>query len=66
MAPIQALKKSNENEVHKNIKEKRERKKPKTKLGDLVTLGKLRNTFSKGHNIKWTDELHKITKTMED
>ena len=66
MALIQASKKSNENEIYKNIKEKLDKKKPKTKLGDLVTLGNLRNTFSKGHNTKWTYQLHKITKTMED
>lgn len=36
MSPIQASKKINEKQVHYNLEDKREKQKPKYKLGDLV------------------------------
>ena len=48
MTPIRARKKSNEKEVYSNFKNKREIRKPKFKLGQLVRTADIKKVFSKG------------------
>ena len=47
MSPNQASKKSNESEVYTNLQDKRKKRKPKYKLGDLVRTADTRNIFPK-------------------
>ena len=47
MTPIQASKKSNESKVYANLKDKRKKRKPKYKLGDLVRTADKRIFFQK-------------------
>ena len=61
MSPNQASKKSNESEVYTNLQDKRQKRKPKYKLGDLV-----RNIFSKGDSTTWSDKLYTITEIIDD
>ncbi len=66
MTPIQASKKSNESEVLKNLQDKRAKRKPKYKLGDLVRTADTRNIFSKGDSTNWSYELYTITEIIDD
>ena len=48
MTPIQASKKINEKIVYSNLQDKREKQKPKFKLGQLVRTADIKKVFSKG------------------
>ena len=50
MTPIQASIKSNENEIYNNIPDKREKRKPKFEIGDIVRTCNLHRTFYEGDN----------------
>ena len=47
MSPIQASKKSNEKIVYNNLKDKREIRKPKFKLGQLVRTADIKKSILK-------------------
>ena len=48
MKPIDASKKSNEKVVYNNLKDDREKQKPKFELGQLVRTADIKRVFSKG------------------
>ena len=66
MSPIQASKKSNESEVYTNLQDKRKKRKPKKKLGDLVRTADKRNIFSKSDSTNWSYKLYTITEIIDD
>ena len=66
MTPIDASKRKNENEVFKNLQNKRKKQKPKYKLGDLVRTADKRNIFSKGDSTNWSNKLYTITEIIDD
>ena len=66
LSPIQASLKKNEGFVYKNLVDKRNKIKPKYKIGDLVRTADLRKTFSKGDTTNWSHKLYKITEIIND
>ena len=66
MTPFQASKKSNEKIVYINLKDNRQTKKPKFKLGDLVRTADIKRVFSKGDSTNWSYKLYTITKVIRD
>ena len=66
MTPDQASKKSNEDEVLSDIKDKREFRKPKFNLGQLVRTADIKNVFSKGDSINWKNKLHRVNEIIHD
>ena len=66
MSPNQASKKSNESEVYTNLQDKRKKRKPKYKLGDLVRTADKRNIFSKSDSTNWSYKLYTITEIIDD
>ena len=66
MSPIQALKKSNESKLYANLQDKRKKRKPKYKLGDLVRTADTRNIFSKSDSTNWSYKLCTITEIIDD
>ena len=66
MSPIQPSKKSNESGVNTTLQDKRTKRKPKYKLGDLVRTAGTRNIFSKSDSINWSYKLHTITEIIDD
>ena len=48
MTPNQASKKSNERKVYTNLQDRRDKQKPKYKLGQLVRTADIKRVFSKG------------------
>ena len=66
MTPIQASKKSNQELVHNNLKDKREVQKPKYKLGQLVRTADIKRVFSKGDSTNWSYKLYTITEVIHD
>ena len=66
MTPIQASKKSNESKVYANLQDKRQKRKPKYILGDLVRTADTRNIFSKGDSTNWSNKLYTITGIIDD
>ena len=65
MTPIQASKESNERKVYSNLKDKREVRKPKFKLGDLIRTD-IKKVFSKGDSINYSYKLYTITEIIHD
>ena len=66
LSPIQASLKKNEGYVYKNSIDKRKKIKPKFQINDLVRTADLRNTFSKGDTLDWSDKLYKNTDILND
>ena len=66
MSPIQASKKSNEKIVYNNLKDKREIRKPKFKLGQLVRTADIKKVFSKGGSTNYSYKLYNITEVIHD
>ena len=66
MTPIQASKKSKENEVYSNLRDRRVRQQPKHKLGQLVRTADIEKVFSKGDSTNWSRELNTITEVIHD
>ena len=66
MTPIQASKKSNEAEVYSNLKDNREVRKPKYKLGQLVRTADIKRVFSKGDSTNYSYKLYTITEIIHD
>ena len=66
MSPIEASKKSNEDEVFFNLRDKRKKKQPKYSIGNLVRTANKRNIFSKFDSTNWSYHLYKITEIIND
>ena len=66
MTPNQASKTSNEKLVYNNLKDDREVRKPKFKLGDLVRTADIKRVFSKGDSTNWSYKLYTITQIIYD
>ena len=66
LSPIQASSKKNEGFVYRNLIDKRNKIKPKYKLGDLVRTADLKKTFSKSDTTNWSYKLYKITEIIND
>ena len=61
MTPIQASKKSNEKAVFDNLRDDRQKQRPKYKLGQLVRTADIKRVFSKGDSTNWSYKLYTIT-----
>ena len=66
MKPIDASKKSNQKLVYNNLKDGREVRKPKYKLGQLVRTADIKKVFSKGDSTNYSYKLYKITEVIHD
>ena len=66
MTPIKTLKKIKEKVVISILKDKRERNRAKSNLGDLVRRADIKKTFSKSDSTKWSYILYTITKVRHD
>ena len=66
MTPNQDSKKSNERKVYSNLKDRREIRKPKFKLGQLVRAADIKRVFSKGDSTNWSYRLYTITEVIHD
>ena len=66
MTPIQASKKSNERLVYSNLQDRRQKQRPKFKLGDLVRTSDIRRVFSKGDSTNYSYEIYTITEVIHD
>ena len=66
LTPIPASLKKNEGYVYKNLLDKREKKKTKFLVDDVVRKADLKKTFSKPDTKKWSYILSKIKKIIHD
>ena len=66
MKPIDASNKSNQKLVYNNLKDEREVRKPKLKLGVLVRTAGIKKVFSKGDSTNWSYKLYTITEIIHD
>ena len=66
LTPIQASLKKNEGYVYRNLLDKRDKIKPKYKIGDLVRTADLKRTFSKSDTTNWSYKLYKVTEIIKD
>ena len=66
MTPVQASKKVNEKLVSNNLQDRRVRKQPKYKLGDLVRTADIKRVFSKGDSTNYSYKLYTITEVIHD
>ena len=66
LSPKDASLKKNEGFVYRNLLDKRNKIKPKYKIGDLVRTADLKKTFSKGDTTNWSYKLYKITEIIND
>ena len=66
MTPNQASKKSNERKVYTNLQDRRDKRKPKYKLGQLVRTADIKRVFSKGDSTNYSYKLHTITEVIHN
>ena len=66
MTPNQASKKSNERKVYSNLQDRRDKQKPKYKLGQLVRTADIKRVFSKGDSTNYSYKLYTITEVIHD
>ena len=66
MTPIQGSKKSNEKIVYSNLQDRRVKRQPKYKSGQLVRTADIKRVFSKGDCTNWSYKLYKITEVKHD
>ena len=66
MTPIQASKKSNEKILYNNLRDDREKQKPKYKLGQFVRTADIKKVFSKGDSTKYSYQLYTIPEVIHD
>ena len=66
MKPIDASNKSNQKLIDNNLKDDREVREPKFKLGDLVRTADIRKVFSKGDSTNWSYKFYTITEVIHD
>ena len=64
--PIDASKKSNQKLVYNNLKDDREVRKPRLRLGQLVRVSDIRRVFSKGDSTNYSYKLYTITEVIHD
>ena len=64
--PIEASLKKNEELVYSNLKDRREVRKPKFKLGQRVRSADIKRVFSKGDSTNWSYNLYTITEVIHD
>ena len=66
MKPIDASKKSNQKLVYNNLKDDREVRKPRFRLGQLVRTADIKKVFSKGDSTNYSYEIYTITEILHD
>ena len=66
MTPVQASKISNEKAVFDNLRDDRQKQRPKFKLGDLVRTADIKRVFSKGDSTNCSYKLYTITEVIHD
>ena len=66
MTPIQASRKSNKKAVFDNLRDDRQKQRPKFKLGDLVRTADIKKVFSKGDSTNWSYNLYTIIEIIHD
>ena len=66
MTPVQASKKANEKLVYSNLQDRRQKQRPKFKLGDLVRTADIKRVFSKGDSTNWSYKLYTISQVIYD
>ena len=66
MTPIDASKRKNEEEIYNKLVDKRNKRKPKYKVGDIVRTADKGSIFSKGDSTNWSYRLYKITEIIDD
>ena len=66
MTPIQASKKSNEKAVFDNLRDDRQKQRPKFILGQLVRTADIKRVFSKGDSTNYSYKLYTITEVIYD
>ena len=66
MKPIDASRKSNQKLVYNNLKDDREKQKPKYKLGQLVRTADIKKVFSKRDSTNYSYKLYTITEIIHD
>ena len=66
LTPIQASLKKKEGFIYKNLLDKRNKRKTKYQINDLVRVADLKKTFSKGDTTNWSYKLYKITEIIND
>ena len=66
MTPNQASKKSNERKVYSNLQDRRVKRQPKIKLGQLVRTADIRKVFSKGGSTPWSYKVYAITEVIHE
>ena len=66
ITPSQASKKSNERKVYTNLQDRRDKQKPKYKLGELVLTADVKRVFSKGDSMNRSYKLYTITEIIHD
>ena len=66
ITPNQASKKSNEKAVFDNLRDDRQKQRPKFKLGQLVRTADIKKVFSKGDSTNWSYEIYTITEVIHD
>ena len=64
--PIQASKESNEKIVFDNLRDDRQKQRPKYKLGQLVRTSDIEKVFSKGDSTNWSYKLYTLTEVIHD
>ena len=66
LTPIQASLKKNEGFGYQNLLDKRNKIKPKYKIGDIVRTADLKRTFSKRDTNNWSYNLYTVTEISND
>ena len=66
MTPIQASKKSNEKSVFDNLRDDRQKQRPKFKLGQLVRAADIKRVFTKSDSTNYSYKLYTITEIIHD
>ena len=66
MTPIQARKKSNKKAVFDNLRDVRQKQRPKFTLGDLVRTADIKKVFSKGDSTNYSYKIYTITEVIHD
>ena len=66
MTPNQTSKKSNEKAVVDNLRDDRQKQRPKFKLGQLVRTADIKRVFSKGDSTNYSYKLYTITQVIHD
>ena len=66
MTPVQASEKINDKEGFSNLKDKRQKHKPKLILGQPVRTVDIKRVFSESYSTNWSYKLYVITQIIHD